>query len=213
MRQSCPPLALPILFHLGSRDGTIPDHSLDVPDHSLDASVRTNTVEPPRTSTESPSMILVALGTDGHPFERALDLVDALSPPHELVVQHGHTPARKWPEAQWFPFVPFETIVSLTGEAEAVICHAGVGTIMTVLSLGRRPVVIARRAARGEHVDDHQLQIVEKLRLRGLVIPVDAGDDIAGAVREAQNGTVEWKRDPRLRKAVAAAAAAGARSA
>jgi UDP-N-acetylglucosamine transferase subunit ALG13 len=163
-------------------------------------------VDPPRTSADSLSMILVVLGTDEHPFERALDLVEPLSHAHKLVVQHGHTPAREWLEAQWFPFVPYETIVSLTCEAEAVICHAGVGTIMTVLSLGRRPVVIARRAARREHVDDHQLQIVEKLRLRGLVIPVDAGDNLAGAVKESQNGTVEWKHDSRLGKAVAAAA-------
>ena len=150
-------------------------------------------------------MILVTLGTDEHPFERALDVVDRLRPAHELVVQHGHTPARDWDGVKWIDFVPFDSLLAFMREADAVVSHAGVGTIMTVVSLGRRPVVISRLAAYGEHVDDHQLQIVAKLASRGFVVPLD-GAEIETAIEESRGTTVEWQRDSRLREAVAAAA-------
>ena len=150
-------------------------------------------------------MILVTLGTDEHPFERALDAVDRLRPAHELVVQHGHTPPRDWEGATWFDFVPFDELRSLMSDADAIVSHAGVGSIMTVVSLGRRPVVITRLAAHGEHVDDHQLQIVAKLAARGFVVPLE-DTEIETAIEESRSSSVEWQRDARLHKAVAAAA-------
>jgi len=151
-----------------------------------------------------PAYVLVALGTDEHPFERAVDLVGRLRADHRLVIQHGHTPPRDWTDVTWLDFVPFEAIRDLMRDADVVVCHAGVGTIMTALSFGRRPVVVPRFAGRGEHVDDHQLQIVETLSQRGLVVPVEE-DDIAAAVATARHGSVEWTRDSGLAKAVVAA--------
>lgn len=155
-------------------------------------------------------MILAALGTDEHPFERALDVIDRLRPAHELVVQHGHTPPRDWTDVTWLDFVPFDTLMSFMREADAIVCHAGVGTIMTVLSLGRRPVVIPRLAEYGEHVDDHQLQIVAKLTSRGFVVPLLDGIDIETAAEESRSSGVEWHRDSTLHKAIAAAAGGAA---
>ncbi len=37
-----------------------------------------------------------------------------------------------------------------------MISHAGTGSILTALQLGKRPIVVPRRAAHGEHVDGHQ---------------------------------------------------------
>lgn len=150
-------------------------------------------------------MILTALGTDEHPFPRALDLIEPLRTSHELVIQHGHTTARDWPEARWLDFVPYETLTTLIREADAIVCHAGVGTIMTVLSFGRRPVAIPRLVSKGEHVDDHQLQIVAKLTERGFLVPVHDDTDIAAAIEESRSGSVEWQQDGKLAKAVTAA--------
>jgi UDP-N-acetylglucosamine--N-acetylmuramyl-(pentapeptide) pyrophosphoryl-undecaprenol N-acetylglucosamine transferase len=154
---------------------------------------------------QQPEYILVAFGTDAHPFERALDVVGRLRPAHRLVVQHGHTPARDWPDVTWHPFVPFETLRNLMRDASCVVCHAGVGTIMTALSFHRRPVVIARLSTRGEHVDDHQLQIVATLAERGLIVPVDEEADIEAAVEVAGRSPVEWQHEPALARAVVAA--------
>lgn len=44
-------------------------------------------------------------------------------------------------------------------EADVVVTHAGVGTILGLLEAGVYPVAVVRRSSRNEHVDDHQAQI------------------------------------------------------
>jgi UDP-N-acetylglucosamine--N-acetylmuramyl-(pentapeptide) pyrophosphoryl-undecaprenol N-acetylglucosamine transferase len=53
-----------------------------------------------------------------------------------------------------------------------VIVHGGAGSILTALGHGRVPVVLARSAALGEHVDDHQERMCESLAERGLIVLV-----------------------------------------
>ena len=53
-------------------------------------------------------------------------------------------------------------------DADVVITHAGVGTLLELLEWGIHPVVAPRRKHRGEHVDDHQLQIAELMASAGL---------------------------------------------
>jgi len=54
-----------------------------------------------------------------------------------------------------------------------VICHAGSGLIAAALRAGRKPLVLARRTALGEHVDDHQSQLLERLAAANLIVPVE----------------------------------------
>lgn len=58
-------------------------------------------------------------------------------------------------------------------EADVVVTHAGVGTVMDLFDLGICPVVVPRRAAYGEHVDEHQRQIVDLLSSLNLAEPVE----------------------------------------
>lgn len=52
--------------------------------------------------------------------------------------------------------------------ADVVISHAGVGSAIRVMELGKSPILVPRRAAHREHVDDHQQQIATHLAERGL---------------------------------------------
>lgn len=49
-------------------------------------------------------------------------------------------------------------------EARVVIGHAGIGTILTAQQLRKPVLLMSRRAAYGEHRNDHQLATVEQLR-------------------------------------------------
>jgi UDP-N-acetylglucosamine transferase subunit ALG13 len=66
--------------------------------------------------------------------------------------------------------------------ADVVISHAGVGTIHSALSHGKVPIVMARRRAFGECVNDHQLEIVRELAKAGALIPVDDENALERAV-------------------------------
>ncbi len=71
--------------------------------------------------------------------------------------------------------------------ADVVVTHAGVGTILQLLEWGIFPVVLVRRKARGEHVDDHQVQIAQLLEKNDLARitegPAITEDDIRFAAK------------------------------
>lgn len=96
------------------------------------------------------------------------------------MIQHGSTvPRRDMPNTTWVEFMSFEELVSTMAKAESVVCHAGVGTIMTALKNGHTAVVIPRQASHNEHVDDHQMDIATRFAERALVRCVTTEADLA----------------------------------
>ena len=63
-----------------------------------------------------------------------------------------------------------------------VVTHAGVGSILTCLLNGKRPVVVPRLAGLGEHVDDHQLELARRLRDIDVVTLVEDSTDLRAAI-------------------------------
>jgi UDP-N-acetylglucosamine:LPS N-acetylglucosamine transferase len=115
----------------------------------------------------------VAVGTHRQPYARLLGIVtrgieDNLLP-EPVRAQVG--PAR-WsaPDAEASPHLSREELESAVRRAAVVVCHGGAGIISSALAAGRRPIVVPRRAALGEHVDDHQYQLTRKLADWGLVV-------------------------------------------
>ena len=132
-------------------------------------------------------MILGIVGTSGL-FPR---LVDALAlwkqerPESEVWVQHcGMT--KLPPGLRGAAMAPREEIVERLRQAEAVVCHAGTGTLYDALTAGHVPVVLARRHHLREHVNDHQLEIVRTLRKAGRIIEASGPDDIVFAIENSR---------------------------
>ncbi|MFO0745645.1 MAG: glycosyltransferase [Myxococcota bacterium] len=135
--------------------------------------------------TAPPRWDLVAvIGTKG-PFPRLLDAVLAWARAHpgaRVWVQHGESPLPAGLEGA--ERVPRDVLVGHLADAAAVVIHAGTGTIRDALALGHRPVVVARRAALGEHVNDHQAEIAAALGARIVACP---HPEDAGAFERALN--------------------------
>ncbi|WP_204000438.1 glycosyltransferase [Micromonospora lutea] len=115
--------------------------------------------------------VLVAVGTDKHPFDR---LVTWLAQWHStvggtvgLTVQHGHTRADDLPDA--VPFLGHAELQAAMAGADLVVCHGGPATILEARRHGHLPIVVPRDPNRGEHVDDHQLLFARRLGAAGLV--------------------------------------------
>lgn len=112
----------------------------------------------------------VTLGLDRKPFTRLLELVDRaverdlLS--SESLVQCGHTPFST-ANFQIVDFLPFAELLQALKEADLVITHAGVGSLLLCLNVGRIPLIVPREGKRGEHVDDHQAEFAEVMAGRG----------------------------------------------
>ena len=126
-------------------------------------------------------MILVTVGTLHFPFERLLRAVDELPGDEELVVQ-SRAPGTRPARARCVEDLPYEELVAEIRRARVVICHAGVGSILTALANGKRPIVVPRLERYGEAVDDHQLAFGRRLGEAGLVTFVEDPAELEAAV-------------------------------
>jgi UDP-N-acetylglucosamine--N-acetylmuramyl-(pentapeptide) pyrophosphoryl-undecaprenol N-acetylglucosamine transferase len=133
---------------------------------------------------------VVAVGTHRHPFDRLLAVADRAVArdllPGPVTAQAG---ASRYRPANYVarPWLSPDHLADAIARAEYVVCHAGSGILSAALRCGHKPLVVARRRARSEHVDDHQVQIVEKLLSLDLIVPVD-GEISAGHLERARAG-------------------------
>jgi UDP-N-acetylglucosamine transferase subunit ALG13 len=63
-------------------------------------------------------------------------------------------------------------------QAAVVIVHAGAGSVLSSLRLRKRPIVMARRPENHEILDNHQVEFLEQMASRRLVIPVYQVDEL-----------------------------------
>jgi UDP-N-acetylglucosamine transferase subunit ALG13 len=54
-------------------------------------------------------------------------------------------------------------------DASAIVAHAGIGSVLAALELGKPILIMPRRASLGEHRNDHQLATARALAARGQV--------------------------------------------
>jgi UDP-N-acetylglucosamine transferase subunit ALG13 len=118
----------------------------------------------------------VAVGTHGAPFDRLLaavdDAVGAGILPTPVVAQAGPSGYRPR-HYSTVPWLTAEEVDLCARRAQVVVCHAGSGIIAATLRSGRAPLVLPRLRAHGEHVDDHQAQLANKLAESGLAVVLD----------------------------------------
>jgi UDP-N-acetylglucosamine transferase subunit ALG13 len=144
-----------------------------------------------RTRQPDPS-IFVTLGTgEGYRFDALVDAVLATGLPDERTVwQLGFT-TREGIPGRVVDHMPYAEFEKCARDADVVVTHAGVGSLMSLLDLGVCPVVIPRRAKRNEVVDDHQLQIAALLQERGIAVVAEPEELTADTLVEASSRGVE----------------------
>ena len=143
--------------------------------------------------------ILVTVGTALQPFDRLLqytdDAIAALTLPVTGICQHSCSLVR--PRGllckETLSRAEFDTEIA---NADVVICHAGVGTLWSSLREGHKPLVVPRLGSLGEHVNDHQLEIVEALRNEGRIEFIADAAQLREALLRHERG--EARRGSRL---------------
>ena len=127
-------------------------------------------------------MIFATVGLERFPFDRLLRILDGLVESRTirepLFGQIGHS--RYEPKHfEFCRFLPFDQMRLRLQEADTVVCHGGVGTILLARDLGKVPLVFPRRAEFGEQLDDHQLDLAARLKTGNQVRIVDSAEDLA----------------------------------
>ena len=109
------------------------------------------------------SRIFVTVGTQ-LPFDRLVGAVDAWAARHPEADVFAQIGAGIAPcHARHAANVDPQTFARSVAAADVVVAHAGMGTILTALELGKPVLVMPRRAALGEHRNEHQRATVARL--------------------------------------------------
>ena len=136
-------------------------------------------------------MIFVTVGNATQRFRRLLDAVDELKGKglfHQepVFIQTGHNPDFHPRYCGHKPFLGMDEFQQQMEKADLIITHGGCGTLLQCVRLGKVPVVMPRRKKYGEHVNDHQVQLIEALAAEGRVVPAYVPEDLPEAIAEAR---------------------------
>jgi UDP-N-acetylglucosamine transferase subunit ALG13 len=144
-------------------------------------------------------VIFVTVGTNEARFDRLLRAVETLATDEKIVVQHGSSSVVPANASRAYDYLVFADLVREMRAARVVVTHAGIGSIMTALSCGRRPVAVPRLVAFREAVDDHQLPVARRLEDTGLVTVVEDLSGLDEAIaRAGEEVSVSLAADERL---------------
>jgi UDP-N-acetylglucosamine transferase subunit ALG13 len=130
-------------------------------------------------------MIFVTLGSQKFQFNRMLVEIDKLIEEgkitDEVFAQIGASDykPRKF---KYKDFLTQDEFKDYMKNANLVITHAGTGAIVTALKNDKLVIAIPRLAKYGEHVDDHQIQLIDEFKELNFIEPVYEIEQLANAL-------------------------------
>jgi UDP-N-acetylglucosamine transferase subunit ALG13 len=138
--------------------------------------------------------VVVTLGTiQGYGFRSLVDRLLAILPPEaEVLWQVGETDVSDLP-IKAYATMPQSDLLAAMQAADVVIAHSGIGSALSVLQLGKVPVLVPRAARRDEHVDDHQVGIARELSDRDLAVYREVEDLTLLDLQLASRGRVRHR--------------------
>lgn len=142
-----------------------------LPHPSILTDFRSTVVSQPR----SVGRVFITLGTiRGYRFDSVVDAFLATGLANdETVWQLGDTTREDTLPGRVYDYLSPAEFSREAREADVVVTHAGVGTLLELLGMGIFPVQAVRRASRHEHVDDHQTEIAELVNSTDIGIAVE----------------------------------------
>lgn len=77
-----------------------------------------------------------------------------------------------------FDFISYDEMEKYVDKASLIITHAGTGSIVGPLKKGKKVIACARLSKYGEHVDDHQLQLIEVFQEEGYILELNENNNL-----------------------------------
>lgn len=124
-------------------------------------------------------MIFVSLGTNDKSFDRLLFEIDKQielgNIKDEVIVQSGYTKFES-SNMKVIDLMSMEEFNKYINDCDILITHGGVGTILDGLKKSKRIIAFPRLSKYHEHVNDHQLEIVNKFYNEGYILTGEVSD-------------------------------------
>lgn len=118
-------------------------------------------------------MIFVTLGSQKFQFNRLLIEIDKLVEEkkisEEVFAQIGYSDYKPR-NYKYKNFLDRDDFSNIMSKCDKVITHGGTGAIISAVKKGKKVLAVPRLEKYGEHVDNHQIQIVEEFAKQKLII-------------------------------------------
>ena len=140
-------------------------------------------------------MIFVTLGSQKFQFNRLLTELDKLVEEkkicNDIFAQIGYSDYKP-KNYEFKEFLDREQFAEIMERCEIVITHGGTGAIVGAVKRDKKVIAVPRLAKFGEHVDDHQLQIIDQFTDMNFIVGVKETNEIYEALEQLK--TIEFKK-------------------
>ena len=136
-------------------------------------------------------MILVTLGTQDKQFTRLLKDIDSEitkgNIKEKVIVQAGYTIDKyQTDNMEMFDLIDRDEFNKLVNECSLLITHGGVGSILTGLKAGKKVIACPRLFKYKEHMNDHQVHIINEFAKAGYILAYNENDDLSKILKKAE---------------------------
>ena len=135
-------------------------------------------------------MILVLLGTQNNSFHRLLEEIEKNIKDEiikdEIIVQAGYTKFQSH-RMRIIDLMSKEQLEKFQDEADLIITHGGVGSIISSVEKGKKVIAVPRKHEYGEHVNNHQKEIVKDFNDKGYIIGIEKVEDLKQAIIKSKD--------------------------
>ena len=135
-------------------------------------------------------MIFITVGSQKFQFNRLLREIDNLIEKkvivEEVFAQIGYSDYI--PKNYKFKkFLDKDEFNNFIDSSRIIITHGGTGSIISALKKSKKVIAIPRLSKYGEHVDDHQIQIVSQFEKIGFLKGISDISEVSVAISEVHN--------------------------
>ena len=134
-------------------------------------------------------MIFVTLGSQKFQFNRLLKALDEQIEDgkicDQIFAQIGSSDYKP-KNYEYRDFLNRDEFADWMSKSEIVITHGGTGAIIGAVKKGKKVIAVPRLAKYGEHVDDHQLQLISQFKDLDLICECENCDELWKRVEEVK---------------------------
>lgn len=139
-------------------------------------------------------MIFITVGSQKFQFNRLLKKIDELiidgTIKEKVFAQIGvsdYVPENY----QYVDFMTQDEFNNKIEESDLVITHAGTGVIINSIKRGKKVIGVPRLAKYGEHVDDHQIQLLNEFKELNYIKVANDTDELKEKIENIKNEKFE----------------------
>lgn len=135
-------------------------------------------------------MIFITLGSQKFQFNRLLQEMDYLIERGVIIdtvfAQTGYSTY----EPKYYKFKQFldrNEFSDWEGKADIIVTHGGTGAIIGAVKKRKKVIAVPRLAKYGEHVDDHQLQLINQFKTQNLICGLNDCSELEEGLKFVMN--------------------------